>query len=104
MITSIVDNLVQELSKARQHADSVKLEKMIEHSRAEKSQTLTWDPTKLDPDKLIGIWIKKTFEDYGEYEGQIVSHDVDEIDNIIYRMNKGLRKFTKKHKFNSGDF
>ena len=40
----------------------------------------------MSPDVFVGIWIKESFEDYGEFEGQVVSHDVDMLGNIIYRI------------------
>ena len=39
--------------------------------------------TQVSPDVFVGIWIKKLFEEYGEYEGQIVSHDTDMLGNDI---------------------
>ena len=40
----------------------------------------------VNPDSLIGMWIKKNFEEYGDFEGQIISHDVDMSGNTIYRV------------------
>ena len=40
----------------------------------------------VNPDKLVGMWIKKNFENYGDFEGQIISHDVDMSGKTIYRI------------------
>ena len=87
-ISCTLDELVDELYQNRQKADAVKLEKMIEKERKARTQIQTgvWDPTQVSPGVFVGVWIKKTFEDHGEYEGQVVSHDVDVLGNVICRI------------------
>ena len=85
-ISCTLDELVDELYQNRQKADAVKLEKMIEKERKARTQIQTgvWDPTQVSPGVFVGVWIKKTFEDHGEYEGQVVSHDVDVLGNVMH--------------------
>ena len=49
-------------------------------------QIQTLDLTKMNPDTLIGARIKKQFENFGAFEGQVVSHDVDMTGKTIYRI------------------
>merc|ERR1712032_1736257 len=58
----------------------------IEGNGRTQIQKLIADPTKVNPDALIGIWIKKNFENFGLFEGQIISHDVDMSGKVIYRI------------------
>ena len=46
------------------------------------------DPTttKVNPDSLIGMSIKKNFENFGVFEGHVISHDVDMSGSVIYRI------------------
>ena len=44
------------------------------------------DPSTIDRDRFVGLWIVKEFEGHGDYKGQVISHDVDMLKKPIFRI------------------
>ena len=44
------------------------------------------DASQVNPDALIGARINKHFENFGVFVGEVISHDVDESGEAIYRI------------------
>ena len=44
------------------------------------------DASRVNPDALIGARINKHFENFGVFVGEVISHDVDESGEAIYRI------------------
>jgi len=84
-----IDALVDEFKAHNRHAAAVKLEVLVADAakqRAAEANKHTVDPSTIHPDKFIGQWIKKEFEGFGNYRGQVVAHDIDMLENVIYRI------------------
>ena len=52
--------------------------------KGDASTTPVFDVSCVNPDKVIGLWMTKDFEGFGEYRGEVVSHDKDMLGRIIY--------------------
>ena len=86
-VSATIDQLVGELDRLGQKADSKKLVELIgkdEQRRAEGP--LSRDPTQMNPDVFVGLRITKDFEGMGEYEGTVMGHDVDMLGNKLFRI------------------
>ena len=34
----------------------------------------------------MGLWVYKEFEGFGKYRGEVIAHDKDMLDNVIYNI------------------
>ena len=90
-IPDTMDDLVNKLRECKQKADAGKLEKLVNKvkGRRERGDTTAApviDVSGVDPDKVIGLWMTKDFEGFGEYRGEVVSRDKDIIGRIMYKV------------------
>ena len=63
----------------------MKLEKLVEEDRVRKSSCEVGGVT-LDPHKLVGLWIEKEFEGFGNYRGQVMSYDKDMLGRDMFNI------------------
>ena len=90
-IPDTMDDLVNKLRECKQKSDAVKIEKLVNKvkDRRERGDTTAAaapviDVSGVNPDKVIGLWMTKDFEGFGEYRGEVVSHDKEIIGRIMY--------------------
>ena len=57
-----------------------------EPSSKKSKGSAVYDGKQVNSDALIGARIKKYFENFGFYEGEVISHDVDVSGETIYRI------------------
>ena len=82
-----MDVLMDKLVIHNRKAAAGKLGRLIEVDRV-RSETETEvdrvDVSKVDPIKMVGLWLEKDFDGFGKYRGQVKSHDKDALGRDLF--------------------
>ena len=88
-IPPTMDDLVNHLHSQKRKVAAVKLERLVKtHTTAPilNPNPPVIDPSTVDREKFVGVWLVKEFEGHGHYKGQVVSHDVDMLGKLIFKV------------------
>ena len=87
-----VDDLINQLKEQRRVTAAVQLERLVSEFESTCSSIpnpgdmSVVDPSTVDKDRFIGLWIVKEFEGQGDFQGQVISHDMDILNRPIFHI------------------